>query len=170
MPVKIIDGDLFDTKANYICHQVNCQGKMGSGVAKQIREKFPTVYERYKLKCDDGRITMRECGMDKSPLLGQVQIVYKKDYLAGDDNIDHQAICNLFSQDKYGYNGRQYTDYAAFEKCLLQLKRMVPAGETIAMPYKIGCGLGGGNWGTVLGIITRVLSDDYTVELWRKEG
>lgn len=170
MPVKVIDGDLFDTKANYICHQVNCQGKMGSGVAKQIREKFPTVYEWYKFKCDEGRRTMKECGFDKSPLLGQVQIVYKKDYLVGDYDIDPQAICNLFSQDQYGYNGRQYTDYAAFEKCLLQLKRMIPAGETIAMPYKIGCGLGGGNWDIVLGIITRVLSDDYTVELWRKEG
>lgn len=165
MPIKIIDGDLLDTKAHYICHQVNCQGKMGSGVAKQIREKFPKVYKQYKLKCDGSKRIMMERGIDKSPLLSQAQIVY-----VGNDNTNPQAICNLFSQDQYGYNGKQYTDYGAFEKCLLQLKRMVPAGETIAMPYKIGCGLGGGDWNTVLGIITKVLSDDYTVELWRKEG
>ena len=33
MSVRVIDGDLFNTKAKYICHQVNCKGKMGSGVA-----------------------------------------------------------------------------------------------------------------------------------------
>ncbi len=54
MSIKIIDGDLFSTKSNYICHQVNCQGKMGSGVAKQIRTKFPTVYKWYKVRCDEG--------------------------------------------------------------------------------------------------------------------
>ena len=31
MPVQIIDGDLFQTHAKYICHQVNCQARMGSG-------------------------------------------------------------------------------------------------------------------------------------------
>lgn len=48
MSIKIIDGDLFTTNAQIICHQVNCQGKMGSGVAKQVREKYPHVYEEYK--------------------------------------------------------------------------------------------------------------------------
>ena len=43
--IKIIDGDLFDTDAKFICHQVNCMGKMGSGVALQVRKKFPHVYE-----------------------------------------------------------------------------------------------------------------------------
>ena len=36
--IKIIDGDLLNSEADIICHQVNCQGKMNSGVAKQIRE------------------------------------------------------------------------------------------------------------------------------------
>lgn len=30
-----------------ICHQVNCLGIMGAGLAKQIREKFPCVYQMY---------------------------------------------------------------------------------------------------------------------------
>lgn len=41
--------------------------------------------------------------------------------------------------------------------------------ETIAMPFKIGCGLGGGDWNVILGLIQKELSDKYTVELWRKE-
>ncbi len=45
--IKIIDGNLFDTKAKIIAHQVNCRGVMGSGVALQIKERYPYVYEMY---------------------------------------------------------------------------------------------------------------------------
>ena len=44
---NIIDGNLLDSDATVICHQVNCQGKMNSGVAKAIRNKYPRVYEEY---------------------------------------------------------------------------------------------------------------------------
>ena len=35
----IIDkiGDILHTEADVICHQVNCKGVMGAGLAKQIR-------------------------------------------------------------------------------------------------------------------------------------
>lgn len=36
--IKIIDGDLFTTDAKFICHQVNCQKRMESGVALQLRK------------------------------------------------------------------------------------------------------------------------------------
>lgn len=39
--IKVINGDLFTSKANFIVHQVNCQGVMGSGVAAQVAENFP---------------------------------------------------------------------------------------------------------------------------------
>ena len=42
-----VKGNLLDSNCDYICHQVNCQGVMNSGVAKQIREKWPEVYESY---------------------------------------------------------------------------------------------------------------------------
>ena len=127
MAVKVIDGDLFTTDAKYICHQVNCQGKMGSGVARQIREKYPTVYRWYKARCAEGAREKERLGVSKSPLLGQVQMVYKEDYPVGKSDIDSQAICNLFSQDQYGYNGKRFTDYAAFEKC--------PNIEAISLPF-----------------------------------
>lgn len=31
-----------------IIHQTNCQGVMGRGFAKQIKEKFPEAFEAYK--------------------------------------------------------------------------------------------------------------------------
>ena len=41
--MKHIYGDIFLSNADAILHQVNCQGVMGSGVAKQVREKYPIV-------------------------------------------------------------------------------------------------------------------------------
>ena len=46
--IKIINGDLFTSKANFIVHQVNCQGVMGSGVAAQVADKFSHVETEYR--------------------------------------------------------------------------------------------------------------------------
>ena len=45
--IKIFEGDLLESGANFICHQVNCQGVMGSGVAKQIKEQFPLTTQSH---------------------------------------------------------------------------------------------------------------------------
>lgn len=153
MPIRVIDGDLFDTAAPIICHQVNCQGKMGSGVAKQIREKYPTAYRQYVNICADKK-------GDPSALLGTAQFVY------GTDRI----VVNMFAQNKYGYDKALYTSYMAFTACLQNIARQVAPGETIAMPYKIACGLAGGDWNVVYKLIENVLGQKYNVELWRKEG
>ena len=50
--IKHIKCDIFESGATMILHQVNCQGVMGSGIAKQVREKFPNVYEAYKEYCN----------------------------------------------------------------------------------------------------------------------
>lgn len=145
MSIKIIDGDLFSTKARYICHQVNCQGRMGSGVAKTVRSKFPEAFEQYKKVCEKGAY------------LGLTQYVLS----------NGKVIINMFAQNRYGYDKARYTDYDAFMACLAEIHSAVPNGSTIAMPYKIGCGLGGGDWETIYSMIDRELGQDYTVELWR---
>ena len=53
MSMHHIIGNLLDTNCQYICHQVNCQGKMNSGVAKIIRDKWPEVYTQYLKKYID---------------------------------------------------------------------------------------------------------------------
>ena len=150
MAVTIIDGDLFNTKAKYICHQVNCQGKMGSGVAAQIREKFPEAYEDYNKLCSMTK--------NKEVLLGEVQTVHCKTGV---------VICNLFGQLNYGYNGKTFTSYDAFKNAIDWLNRYIPDGETVAMPFRIGCGLGGADWNRISKMIEQGLGATHTVELWR---
>ena len=88
----------------------------------------------------------------------------------------HQDFASMFAQDKYGYDGKQYTDLGAFIECLRRFKANWPAwveecdeirNTTVALPYKIGCGRGGADWeNDIYPIIKREL-EDYDVELWR---
>lgn len=130
---------------------------MGSGVAKQVRRLYPLAYESYRFICDQEKD-------NPSGLLGRIQPVRCK---AAGSGMGMKTIVNMFAQDRYGYDRNRYTDYKAFEHCLEELLYIAEPGSTIAMPYKIGCGLAGGDWDIVYGLIERILSREYTVELWR---
>lgn len=147
--VKIIDGNLLESGADIICHQVNCQGKMASGVAAQISTRYPNVYNSYNWWCKM---------YEPADLLGQVQFVAIN---------EKTLIANMFSQDQYGYDGKQYTSIQAFKSCLIKIHDKAFSNHLrIAMPYKIGCVRGGANWDEVYAIIEEVF-EDYEVELWR---
>ena len=165
--IKIIDGDLFTTNAKFICHQVNCQKRMGSGVALHVKNKYPHVYKEY-------------CKIASPKMLGNVQIVPTKEKYLGYDcgslsvPYTEQWICNMFAQDNYGYDGKLYTDLIALEKCFRYMSgRVIERNNncraTIAMPWKIGCCRGGANWEDVYKMINDIFKYN-TVELWRLDN
>lgn len=141
--IQIIHGNLLDSDADIICHQVNCAGAMGSGVAKQIKLRWPCVYEQYVKLCD---------AMQPGALLGFAQSVKTE---------DGRCVCNLFGQLNYGRDGKRYTSISALSKSCRLIAKQARPGATIAMPYRIGCGLGGGDWGEVLDMLTEVFKDRH---------
>lgn len=190
MSIKIIDGDLFTTNAKIICHQVNCQGKMGSGVAKQVREKYPHVYEEYKryVKAFREVVGTGKCfKLEVADLLGIVYFspVKKQEWhyyrfdggfrqeLIGYENVNSdQYIANLFAQTNYGYDGKMYTDLKALKKCFVKVRDMTNLknnlhNATVAMPYKIGCCRGGADWDKEVFPMIKEVFQDCNVELWR---
>lgn len=159
------NGDILTSTADAICHQVNCKGVMGAGLAKQIKQKYPTVFAFYKARCDEDARARKISGISKSGLLGLAQVCYKENYRVGEVK-DKQMIVNLFAQDGYGRD-RQYTDYDALRVCLKNLSRLLSSrATTIAVPYQMGCGLGGGDWNIVLPIVEEELAS-YTIEVWK---
>ena len=166
--MKHIKGDIFTTDADAILHQVNCQGVMGAGLAKQIKEKYPTVFKYYKARCDADKEARKRLVLSKSNLLGLAQICYKEDYRVGQVE-DTQVIVNCFAQDRYGRDGRCYTDYAALKKCFEYVNQRF-AGKKVAIPYLMGCGLAGGDWKIVSELIKNTLVDcDVTLYEYSKE-
>lgn len=136
-----------DVTAGYpmFVQQVNCQGVMGSGLAKQIKEQYPRVYYDYKYLCN-------QFSAETSSLLGHIQLI------PAVYGINPKVCVNFFAQDKYGRDKR-HTDYKAFQNCLdllaERLNNYSVSGfyNTVAFPYKIGCGLAGGDWNKILKMI-----------------
>jgi len=151
--IRIVDGDLLESKANIIAHQVNCQGVMGSGVAKAIKKNYPYAFKCYK-----------EYIKENSPELvfGFCQLV--PIYLPSGKP---KYIANLFGQFDYGYNGDCYTNIDKLRTAFLALNEFAEEENlTVAMPYKIGCVRGGANWNEVLKMICNIFQNVY-VEIRR---
>ena len=158
--VTFHNGNILDSGADIICHQVNCQGKMNSGVAKAIREKWPEVYIKYMESNEIIWDKAHEHGrMIWNHMLGQIQVVFIADKKT-------MAVVNMFAQENYGYDKRRYTSYDAFWSCLGEIKRTINPGLRIAFPARIGCVRGGANWNVILTMIEEVLGADYNVEIW----
>lgn len=150
------DGNILDSGADIICHQVNCRGVMGGGLAKQIKERYPKVYKEYKKLCD--------CEVIGNPPLGCVQWVSLK------ENTVFPCVCNLFAQVDYGIDKRQ-TEYWALRDCFDFLFEECDENYplcTIAIPSRIGCGLAGGDWDIVLPIIDRASrGKSADIQIWK---
>ena len=154
--IKYVKGDLLDAPQKIVVHQVNCQGVMGSGVAKALRDKYPQVYTNYKAFIDAQiKDNFFYPDFTNKDLLGMIQFVK-----VGEDRF----VCNLFGQNNYLPRTKRHTDYSALHVGFNDLRSATP--EDIAMP-KIGCGLGGGDWKLVVPIIESVFNDRdiYVYEL-----
>jgi O-acetyl-ADP-ribose deacetylase (regulator of RNase III) len=56
--VKVVVGNLFDSKAQTLVNTVNCVGVMGKGVALEFRKRFPDMYEDYVRRCAAGEVRL----------------------------------------------------------------------------------------------------------------
>lgn len=151
--VNYVKGNLLDSDCDYICHQVNCQGVMGSGIARQIRERWPEVYEHY--------MEFYSHWEDPYNQLGEIDIV--------DLNNSHQHVVNMYSQCSYGYDGQRYTSYDAFAYALEAIRQSTSYNDSIGFPKNIGCGLGGGNWKVISALIEEILGDCRDVYIYELE-
>ena len=140
---------LFGIKSGILCQQVNCQNKMGAGLAKAIMEQYPAVAREYHKAF---------LQYSKEELFGKVQIVPVEKSL---------YVANLFTQFDYGNpkkSGKIYTDedklIEAICKVLRAAKNFQPkdtAGRfPVFVPYEIGCGYGGGNWNSIWNRLTHL--------------
>jgi O-acetyl-ADP-ribose deacetylase (regulator of RNase III) len=134
--IRYVKGDLLASNLEVIAHGCNCRGVMGAGIAKQIRNTWPNVYEIYRLKYD----TM---GLE----LGSILPVR---------TLDGRLVINCMTQDGFGSNDTQHVVYDAIASCMVAIDDRARDWEVteIGMP-RIGAGLGGGDWDLIEDIIVR---------------
>jgi len=150
--INYFNGDVTTSSANIIAHCVNCQGVMGSGVAKTIKQKWPDVFRTYEAKC---KLTY-----NPNLLFGLCQIIQIE---------KKKGIANLFGQEYYGKEKRHLNYeylYLALEDLAKQMKSLKL--ESVAFPDMIGCGLAGGEREIIYSMIQTIFKD-FKVELWKYE-
>lgn len=128
-------GNLLDVTEGIIIHGCNCQGVMGSGVAKAVRDKFPEAYKTYRAEHEYYTL-----------VLGEIVWWCNDDYTLW--------IANALTQDEYGTD-RRYVNYAAIAKVFTEIFRQVRISKRPVHFPKIGSGLGGGSWE----IIEQIIND-----------
>jgi O-acetyl-ADP-ribose deacetylase (regulator of RNase III) len=129
-------GDILTYEGKYICQGVNTLGIMGNpekrtgGLALQIREKYPKVYEVYK----------------------------KKKLILGDAfgvDCGKHIILNIAIQKEIG-RYKKPLNYTALIVGLNKINEKIK--DKVAFPL-IGCGLAGGEWPRVEQIIEEVCTN-----------
>ena len=145
---------LEEVKQGIIIQQVNAQGVMGSGIAKQIRDKWPVVWEQYSQTFP---AHPKDRGLSR---MGQLLMVRVNEGL---------WVANIVGQQFYGKDSRRYTSYDALSDGLHALVSFMDISaywltdEQVHHPM-IGCGLGGGKWPIVKAMIEHIVGPKTT--LW----
>lgn len=146
--IKIKTGDLLNATEDIIAHQVNCHGAAG-GLAYHVFNKYPDAESDYMQMLERlGSKTM----LGMTVLTGQQK--------------DGHIIANLYGQ---YYPGSDFRP-DALEKALCNLALFAKnLGKSVALPYKLSCGICGGDWNLVQKIIERTM-DGVECVIYRREG
>jgi O-acetyl-ADP-ribose deacetylase (regulator of RNase III) len=154
--INTIKGNVLDTENCIIAHCVNCQGVMGGGIAREIRQRFPNVYQRYRADYERGLLQ-----------LGYVSCVP-----AGASQ-DNKMIANCAGQDDFGTHKIQ-ANYDAIRYCFNELNfaleyYFMQSNSSLKLDLNFplfGCGLAGGDWNIVSKIIDEEVSDVFNKNLY----
>lgn len=151
-----IAGDLItfakEGKFDVIAHGCNCFCTMRRGVAPQMNKAF---------NCNDPNIFPSESPNKKGDVnkLGTIEYTsYPLRKLNGPEQTIQ--IVNAYTQYHYNWTNKKSgipLDYEAFRMCMMKINEEF-SGAHIGLP-QIGCGLAGGDWEKVKGIIQEELTD-----------
>ena len=135
-------GDLFTSDCPAYGQGVKTMGSMGAGIARSFRERWPPMFEEYRVMCKSGALTP-----------GEIHV-----FVAAD-----RTIVNLATQRSFrrGAARLDWLKAAAHKVGQLEL-------EGLALP-RIGAGLGGLRWADVHDILEQELAPISYVEIWTLE-
>lgn len=147
--IKVVTGNLVNETKGILVHGVNCRGRMGAGIALELRKRYPQIYQSYMKKGHDYSWLPKY-------LLGFVDFVRITDEL---------VIANAFTQEEYGTDSRRFVSYDAIDHCFASINQYaLKTGLPVKYP-KIGAGLAGGCWDIISAIIEANRSEgvDHTL-------
>lgn len=146
--IKVLIGDLFESKAKTIVNTVNCVGVMGKGIAQLFKKRFPEMFNDYARRCQLGQVKPGEPYL-YTDMLGTSIINFptKKHWRSPSRLDDVIKGLDIFVQ--------KYKEWGI---------------ESVAFP-PLGCGNGGLEWSVVGPVMYQRLAQlDIPVEIYAPYG
>ena len=151
--INYVEHNVTDVTHGIVAHGVNCQRKMGSGVAKAIRAKWPIAYDRYMA-----------FGLQGKDALGLTHIIEVDEGL---------WVANCYTQEYYGYDKKRYASLSAVKNTLEEVFGYAALLNVPVYLPKIGCGRGGLKWEAEVEPLINSLSKAYEIPtyvcIWRDD-
>lgn len=143
MAVKIVTGNLFESKAQTWVNAVNCVGVMGKGIALEFKNRFPEMYRDYVTRCKRKEV------QPGRPYLYTASSPWVLNFPTKDDFRSDSNIA--FITEGLDYLHEHYREWSI---------------ESLAVPA-LGAGLGRLEWRAVGPVLYRALSQmEIPVELY----
>lgn len=135
--IEFTSGNMFDEPFDIRINTVNCVGVMGKGLALKFKNRYPEMFEEYKIKCFNKEIRPGKLYIWACP--------------------NGEEIINFPTKNhwKRPSEERFIIDGLVDLKKYLKIK---PSETTIAIPA-LGCGYGGLEWHAVKSLISLLLSE-----------
>lgn len=146
--MKVIIGDIFESKCLTIVNTVNCVGVMGKGIAYEFKKRFPEMFKDYVKRCNAGQVKVG------------VPYVYT--------NSDSSKILNFPTKDHWRSPSRLSYVIEGLDWFVNNYEKNQIT--SIAFP-PLGCGNGGLTWSVVGPIMYQKLSKlPIEVEIYAPYG
>lgn len=147
-------GNALDVSGGIVVHGCNAQGQMNSGIAGEIHQRFPSVYEDYHRQYTN-----------TSLVLGDV-------IFSPPNAIENRTfwVANGITQEFYGRDASiRYADYLAIRQVFRSVYEHAKKMNVEVHFPKIGAGLANGEWSVIEHIIAQELKDvPHTLWIYEK--
>ena len=146
--IKVLIGNIFESRAQTLVNTVNCVGIMGKGIAQEFKKRYPEMFKDYKSLCDRGVVQ-----------LGQPYI-FKTLY--------DKAIINFPTKKHWRAMSRLDDIKNGLDIFVKKYKQW--SIKSVAFP-PLGCGNGGLEWEVVGPVMyQKLLAVDIPVEIYAPYG
>ena len=160
MSIEYKTGNIFTSNAEVLVNPVNMVGVMGAGLAKQFKIKYPEVFESYKdFTENDGWVD--GIWLNVPTIVGGHRVCVYLHFCQADDG---KMVVNLPTKKHWAHQ----SDLSLVRSSVVDFSFLCAARKikSAALP-KLGCGLGGLDWGEVRPIVEDILSGvDTSIEIW----
>ena len=172
----IVTGDIFNTDCKVIAHQVNCVGVMGSGLAREIKNRWNDVFIQYleTIKSLDhnclGGCLIVEVEPGRKYVANLFGQYYYNGYFSNIEDYLRQPVerrPTIINKNKI-----RFTNYEALFNSISQLKNemLKHKVDSVSFPWKLGSDRGGGDWDVIKTMIEVIFKDtNICVEIRKKE-